>query len=177
MTSSYVQGTNDYSGNFLPHLDLNWPTTAIDVAQTALGSGKTMADLSTAMNNHYFRLLMHQSDSICFKVEHFIVSLMLTYECQLLTSKFVFRSEKYPEGNRLRLVRRGSADLFTLEEALSHCGIGNIVGQLVDDYSDGTKVAAVNQALSTAGLPIAVYCNQGYAGVVIGNSGGNGNSQ
>ena len=171
MTSSYTQGTNDYSGAFLPRLDLNWPTTAIDVAQTALGNGKTMADLSTAMDNHYFKLLMHSSDSICFKVERFIVSLMLTYECQLLTSKFVFRREKYPEGNRLRLVLRGPAELFTLEEAFSHCGIGNIVGQLVDDYSDSTKIAAVNQALANAGLPIAVYCNQGYSGVVISQSG------
>ena len=66
MTSSYVQGVNDYSGAFLPHLDLNWPTTAIDVAQTALGSGKTMADLSQAMDNHYFSLLMHSSESQIF---------------------------------------------------------------------------------------------------------------
>lgn len=176
MTSSYTQGTNDHSGAFLPHLDLNWPTTAINVAETALGSGKTMSDLSTAMDNHYFRLLMHSSDSICFKIEHFIVSVMLTYECQLLTSKFVFRSEKYPEGNRLRLVLRGSADLSTLEEALSHCGCGNIVGQLTDDYSDSTKISNCNQALSTAGLPIAVYCNQGYTGVVISSGGGGSSS-
>ena len=117
MTSSYVQGTNDYSGKFLPHLDLNWPSTAIDVAQTALGSGKTMADLSTAMDNHYFKLLMHSSDSLCFKIERFIVSLMLTYVCQLLTSKFISRGEQCPGGSRLRLVLRGSTDLFTLEEA------------------------------------------------------------
>ena len=109
MTCSYTQGTHDYSGAFLPNLDLNWPSTAIDVAQTALGGGKTMADLSTAMDNSYFRLLMGSSDSICYKAEGFIISVMLTYEMQLLTSKFVFRSEKYPEGNRLRLVLRGSA--------------------------------------------------------------------
>ena len=172
MTSSYVQGTNDYSGAFLPHLDLNWSTTAIDVAQTALGSGKTMADLSTAMDNSYFRLLMGSSDSICYKAEGFIISVMFTYEMQLLTSKFVFRSEKYPEGQRLRLVLRGSADLFTLEEALSHCGIGNIVGQLVDDYSTTANKTLNNQALANAGLPIAVYCNQGYSGVVISQPGG-----
>ena len=177
MTATYVTGQNDYLGGFLPHLDLTWPSTAIDVAQTALGAGKTMTDLSAAMDNRYSRLLLKNSDSMCFAAGHFIVSLMLTYECQLLTSKFVFRSEKYPEGNRLRLVLRGSADLFTHEEALSHCGCGNIVGQLVDDYSDGTKIADVNQALSTAGLPIAVFCNQGYAGVVIGNTGGNGGTQ
>ena len=171
MTSSYTQGTNDYSGAFLPHLDLNWPTTSIDVAQTSLGSGKTMADLSTAMDNHYFKLLLKNSDSICYKAEHFIISVMLTYEMQLLTSTFVFRSERYPEGNRLRLALRGSADLFTLSEALSHCGIGNIVGQLVDDYSDSIKIASINQALANAGLPIAVYCNQGYSGVVISQSG------
>ena len=106
MTSSYTQGTNDCSGAFLSPLDLNWPTTAIDVAQTALGSGKTMADLSTAMDNSYFRLLLKNTDSICYKAEGFLCSLMLTYECQLLTSKFVFRNEKYPEGQRLRLVLR-----------------------------------------------------------------------
>ena len=157
MTSSYTQGTNDYSGLFFPHLDLKWPSTAIDVAETALGSSKTMADLSTAMEHHYFRLLLKNSDSQVFKAEGFLVSLMLTYECQLLTSKFVFRSEKYPDGQRLRLVLRGSADLFTLEEALSHCGIGNIVGQLVDDCNDSQKIANCNQALSTAGLPILLY--------------------
>ena len=70
-SAAYVQGTNDYSGVFLPHLDLNWPSTAIDVAQTALGSGKTMADLTTAMDNSYFRLLMLSSDSICYKAEGF----------------------------------------------------------------------------------------------------------
>ena len=91
MTSSYVQGTKDYSGTFLPRLGLNWPTTAIDVAQTALGSGKTMADLSTAMDNSYFKLLLKNSDSVCYKAEGFLISLMLTYECQLLTSKFVFQ--------------------------------------------------------------------------------------
>ena len=62
-SAAYVQGVNDDSGAFLPHLDLNWPSTAIDVAQTALGSGKTMADLSTAMDNSYFRLLLKNSDS------------------------------------------------------------------------------------------------------------------
>ena len=37
--------------------------------------------------------------------------------------------------------------------------------------ADSTKIAAVNQALANAGLPIAVYCNQGYSGVVISQSG------
>ena len=74
MTSSYTQGTNDYSGKFLPHLDLNWPSTAIDVAETALGSGKTMADLSTAMDNSYYRLLFKNSDSVCYKAEGFFES-------------------------------------------------------------------------------------------------------
>ena len=106
MSAGYTTGVNDALGGFLPHLDLTWPSTAIDVAQTALGAGKTMGELSTAMNNSYFRLLLKNSDSICYKASHFIISAMLTYELQLLTSKFVFRSEKYPEGNRLRLVLR-----------------------------------------------------------------------
>ncbi len=91
---------------------------------------------------------------------------MLTYELQLLTSKFVFRSEKYAEGWRLRLALRGSADLFTLEEALAHCGVGNSVGTLTDDYSTNALVIQNNQALSTAGLPLRVHVNQSYAGVV-----------
>ena len=90
---------------------------------------------------------------------------MLTYELQLLTSKFVFRSEKYSEGQRLRLVLRGSADLFTLEEALLHCGIGNVAGTLTDDYSSDALKIQNNQALANAGLPMAIYCNQSYAGV------------
>ena len=131
-----------------------------------------MADLSTAMDNSYFRLLMGSSDSICYKAEGFIISVMLTYEMQLLTSKFAFRSEKFPEGFRLRLVLRGSSDLFTLEEALAHCGIGTIVGTLTDDYSTDALKIQNNTALSNAGLPMAIYCNQGYAGVVIGQPGG-----
>ena len=173
----YSTGQNDYLGGFLPHLDLTWPTTAINVAETALGAGKTMTDLSAAMDNRYSRLLLKNSDSMCFAAGHFIVSLMLTYELQLLTSKFVFRSEKFPEGQRLRLVLRGSSDLFTLEEALAHCGIGTIVGTLVDDYSTNALVIQNNTAIANAGLPLCVYCNQSYPGVVIGNSGGNGNTQ
>ena len=96
--AAYTSGNNDFLGGFLPHLDLTWPSTAIDVAQTALGAGKTMTDLSTAMDNRYSRLLLKNSDSMCFAAGHFIVSLMLTYECQLLQSKFAFRSEKFPEG-------------------------------------------------------------------------------
>ena len=114
MSGSYVTGQNDYLGGFLPHLELTWPTPAIDVAQTALGAGKTMSDLSTALDNRFSRLLLKNSDSTCFVAGHFIISLMLTYELQLLTSKFVSRSEKFPEGQRLRLVLRGSSDLFTL---------------------------------------------------------------
>ena len=72
-------------------------------------------------------------------------------------TKFVFRSEKFPEGFRLRLVLRGSSDLFTLEEALAHCGIGTIVGTLTDDYSTLAARQAVNLALSNAGLPICVW--------------------
>ena len=102
----YSTAQNDYLGGILPHLDLTWPTTGIHVAETALGAGKTMTDLSAAMDNRYSRLLLKNSDSMCFAAGHFIVSLMLTYELQLLTSKFVFRSEKFPEGQRLRLVLR-----------------------------------------------------------------------
>ena len=172
MSASYVTGQNDYLGGFLPHLDWTWPSTAIDVAQTALGAGKTMSDLSTAMANRYSRLLLRNSDSTIFVAGHFIISIMLTYELQLLTSKFVFRSEKFPEGFRLRLVLRGSADLFTLEEALAHCGIGSIVGTLTDDYSTDALKIQNNQALANAGLPTAIYCNQSYAGVVISQPGG-----
>ena len=176
MTSSYVQGTNDYSGFFLPHLGLNWTTTATDVAQTALGSGKTTADLSTATDNSYFKLLLKKSDLVCYKAEGFLTSLMLTYDCHLLTSKFVFRSEKYPEGQRLRLVLRGSVDLFTLEEALLHCGLGNVAGTLVDDFSTTANKTLNNQALATAGIPLTIYCDQGYSGVIIGQSGYNNSS-
>ena len=61
--------------------------------------------------------------------------------------KFAFRSEKFPEGQRLRLVLRGISDLFTLEEALAHCGIGTIVGTLTDDYSSNAFVNQNNQAM------------------------------
>ena len=94
MSASYTTGANDSLGGFLPHLDLSSPT-AIDVAQTALGAGKTMAELSTAMNDSYYRLLLKNSDAVVYKAEGFLISTMLTYELQLLTSKFVFRSEKY----------------------------------------------------------------------------------
>ena len=176
MSTSYVTGQNDYLGGFLPHLDLTWPSTAIDVAQKALGAGKTMSDLSTAMANRYSRLLLKNSDATCFVAGHFTISIMLTYELQLLTSKFAFRSEKRPEGFRLRRVQRGSSDLTSLEEALAHCGIGTIVGTLTDDYSISALVISNNQALANAGLPLAIYCSQGYAGVVISQS-GNGNTQ
>ena len=161
MSASCTTGQNDYLGGFLPHLDLTWPSTAIDVAQTALGAGKTMSDLSTAMANRYSRLLLKNSDSVCFAAGHFIISIMLTYELQLLTSKFVFRSEKFPEGFRLRLVLRGSSDLFTLEEALAHCGIGTIVGTLTDDYSNNALVISNNTALPNAGLPMAILLQSG----------------
>ena len=170
MSASYTTGVNDSLGGFLPHLDLSSPT-AIDVAQTALGAGKTMAELSTAMNDSYYRLLLKNSDAVVYKAEGFLISIMLTYELQLLTSKFVFRSEKYSEGQRLRLVLRGSADLFTLEEALLHCGIGIVAGTLTDDYSSDALKIQNNQALANAGLPMAIYCNQSYAGVVISQSG------
>ena len=134
-----------------------------------------MTDLSTAMDNRYSRLLLKNSDSMCFAAGHFIIRIMLTYELQLLTSTFVLRSEKFPEGQRLRLVLRGSGDLFTLEEALAHCGIGTIVGTLTDDYSTNALVIQNNTALANAGLPCAIYCNQSYAGVVITQPGG-GNS-
>ncbi len=165
MSASYTTGQNDYLGGFLPHLDLTWSTTAIDVAQTALGAGKTMSDPSTQLDNRYSRLPLKNSDSICFAAGHFIISAMLTYEFQLLTSKFVSRAEKYQEGWRLRLVMRGSADVFTLEEALAHCGIGNIVGTLVDDYSTNQLVIQNNHSIANAGLPLCVHVNQSYAGV------------
>ena len=166
-SASYTTGTNDYLGGFLPHLDLTWGTVGLNVAETGLGSGKYTSDLSTAMDNSYYRLLFKNSDCISYKAEHFIVSAMLTYELQLWTSKFVSRSEKYPEGNPLRFVLRRAADLFTLEEALAHCGTGNISGQVTNDYSTDAVKIANNQALANAGLPLPVYCNQSYAGVVI----------
>ena len=39
MATQYVQLANDHSGQSLPHLDLNWPTTGVDIAKTALGQG------------------------------------------------------------------------------------------------------------------------------------------
>ena len=99
-----------------------------------------------------------------------------TYELQLLTSTFEFRSEKFPEGFRLRLVQRGSSDLFTLEEALAHCGVGTIVGTLTDDYSTNAFVISNNQAIANAGLPLAIYCSRSYAGVVISQAANNNSS-
>ena len=55
--------------------------------------------------------------------------------------------------------------MFTLEEALAHCGIGNIVGTLVDDYNTNALVIQNNQAIANAGLPLCVHVNQSYAGV------------
>ena len=51
--TSYTQAANDGSGQVCPHLDLNWPTTGVDAARTALGSTGTMAQLQTAMANQY----------------------------------------------------------------------------------------------------------------------------
>ena len=157
MATQYVQLANDHSGQSCPHLDLNWPTTGVDVAKTALGSSGTMAGLQTAMANQYYRLLGHSSDMVSYNAEGFTVTLMLTYELQRLTSLFVFRSQTFSEGQRLRLVHRNSAELYTLESALAHIGVGTIVGTLTDDYSTLAARQALNQALSTAGLPICVW--------------------
>ena len=102
---------------------------------------------------------------------------MLSFECELLVIKFVFIPEKYPEGNRLRLVPTEPADLFTLDESLSHCGIGTISGQLTDVCSTGAFEIANNQDLAHVGLPFTLYCNQGYSGVVISQSGYNNGSK
>ena len=155
--TAYTQGSNDYSGTHCPHLDLNWPGTGVDVAKTALGSSGTMAGLQTAMANQYYRILQKDSDMQIFNAEGMAVSLMLTYELQRLTSLFVFRSQTFSEGQRLRLVHRNSAELYTLEAALAHIGVGSIVGTLTDDYSTLAARQAVNTALANAGLPICVW--------------------
>ena len=155
--TAYTQGSNDHSGQVCPHLDLNWPGTGVDVAKTMLGSTGTMAGVQTAMTNQYYRLLQKDSDMQVFNAEGMTVTLMLTYELQRLTSLFVFRSRTFSEGQRLRLVHRNSAELYTLEAALAHIGVGSIVGTLTDDYSTLAARQAVNQALANAGLPICVY--------------------
>ena len=157
MSTSYTQASNDGSGQVCPHLDVNWPGTGVDVAKTALGATGTMAALQTAMTNQYYRLLGNSSDMVAYNAEGFTVTLMLTWECQRLTSLFVFRSQTFAEGQRLRLVHRNSAELYTLEAALAHIGVGSIVGTLVDDHSTLSARQAVNLALSQAGLPICVY--------------------
>ena len=155
--TAYTQASNDHSGQVCPHLDLNWPGTGVDVAQTALGSGQTMTQLQTAMAAQYYRLLQKDSDMVSYNAEGFTVTLMLTYELQRLTSLFVFRSQTFSEGQRLRLVHRNSAELYSLEAALAHIGVGSIVGTLTDDYSTLAARQAVNSALATAGLPICVW--------------------
>ena len=116
-----------------------------------------MAALQTAMTNQYYRLLQKDSDMVAYNAEGFTVTLMLTYELQRLTSLFVFRSQTFSEGQRLRLVHRNSAALYTLEAALAHIGVGSIVGTLTDDYNTLAARQAVNPALSNAGLPMCVY--------------------
>ncbi len=153
-----TQKTNDNSGDACPHLDLNWPGTGVDIAKTALGATGTMAGLQTAMSDQYFRLLQKDSDMVSYNAGGgFTVTLMLTYECQRLTSLFVFRSQTFTEGQRLRLVHRNSAELYTLEAALAHIGIGTIVGTLTDNYSTLALRQSNNAALATAGLPICVW--------------------
>ena len=153
-----TQKTNDNSGDACPHRDLNWPGTGVDIAKTALGATGTMAGLQTAMANQYFRLLQKDSDMVSYNAEGFTVTLMLTYEMQKLTSLFVFRSQTFTEGQRLRLVHRNSAELYTLEAARAHIGIGSIVGTLADDYSTLANRQSINRALqSTAGLPICAW--------------------
>ena len=77
------------------------------------------------------------------------------------------------KGNALRLVLTGSADLFTLEEALLRRGLGDVAGTLVDDYSTTANKTLNNQALATPGIPLTIYCDQGYSGVIIGQRGQN----
>ena len=85
------------------------------------------------------------------------MTLVLTYELQRLTSLFVLRSQTFSEGQRLRLVHRNSAELYTLEAALAHIGVGSIVGTLTDDYSTLAARQAVTLAISQAGLPMCVW--------------------
>ena len=155
--TAYTQASNDHSGQACPHLDLNWPGTGVSVAETALGAGQTMAQLQTAMTNQYYRLLQKDSDMQVFNAEGMTVTMMLTWECQRLASLFVFRSQTFPEGQRLRLVHRNSAELYSLESALTHIGVGSIVGTLTDQYASLQDRQNVNLALSQAGLPICVY--------------------
>ena len=155
--TAYTQAVNDHSGQTCPHMDLNWPGTGVDIAKTMLGSTGTMAQLQTAMTNQYYRLLQKDSDMVSYNAEGMTVSLMLTYELQRLTSLFVFRSQTFSEGQRSRLVHRNSAELYTLEAALAHIGVGAIVGTLTDDYSTLVARQAVNLALSNAGLPMCVW--------------------
>ena len=155
--TAYTQAINDGSGAVCPHLDLNWPATGVDVSKTMLGSTGTMAGVQTAMTNQYYRLLQKDSDMASYNAEGFTVTLMLTYELQRLTSLFVFRSQTFTEGQRLRLVYRNSAELYTLEAALAHIGVGSTVGSLTDNYSTLAARQAVNLALSNAALPMCVY--------------------
>ena len=64
-SASYTTGTNDYLSGFLPRLDLTWGTVGLSVAETALGSGKYTSDLSTAIDNIYYRLLLKNANCIC----------------------------------------------------------------------------------------------------------------
>ena len=155
--TAYTQLVDDHSGQSCPHLDLAWPGVGVDVAKTALGSTGTMPALQTAMANQYYRLLQKDSDMVCYNVEGFTVTLMLTYELQRLTSLFVFRSQTFTEGQRLRLVHRNSAELYSLEAAIAHIGVGSIVGTLTDNYSNLAARQAVNTALSAASLPMCVW--------------------
>ena len=117
-----------------------------------------MAQLQTSMVNQYYRLLQKDSDMVSYNAGGgFTVTLVLTYECQRLTSLFVFRSQRFVEGQRLRLAHRSSAELYTLEAALAHIGIGTIVGALTDNYSSLALRQSNNAALATAGLPICVW--------------------
>ena len=155
--TAYTQTSNDHSGSVCPHLDLAWASVGVDVAKTALGSTGSMAALQTAMGNQYYRLLQKDSDMVSYNAEGFTVTLMQTYELQRLTSLFVFRSQTFSEGQRLRLVHRNSAELYTLEGALAHIGVGSIVGTLTDQYDTSSARQSVNQAISTAGLPMCVW--------------------
>ena len=84
------------------------------MAQTALGARGTTSDLTIAVDNRYSRLLLRNSESAFFAAGRF-TSAMLTYELQLLKTKFALRPERSAEGQRLRLVLRGISDIFILE--------------------------------------------------------------
>ena len=140
-------------------IPLTYTGTEYITSENAQGYGYLVSPnpptrLTDMINNQYYytELIGNDTDTLVVNCEGFFVSLFKTYTNQRLMNSFVFRMTFVNGQNRIRLVQRGLAVMFTFEQALR--SVGESV-TLSDDYS-GTMVA-LNQQL--APFLIQVYKN------------------